>query len=166
MAKKNSVEIDFGSLEADLRKYANNVCRNAASEIADELTKEALSAMGAFYSDYTPKQYNRHYYNFMNRSFRRYYKNPHNRIYKGGVEYTPGAMDNIYRGYSPMEVYISVVEQGSHGPYGLTIVPPMKESPMEMVLNKRDEIEKNIQSYINRAKSKAQKEGYTTLEFR
>lgn len=164
MARKGNLATNWNTIEADLRKYANSVCRNAASEIADELTESALFAMGAFYSDYSPEKYSRHYYNFMNRSFRRYYSNPHNKIFRGGVEYTPSLMSSIYS--DPVEnVFIDVVGMGSHGPYDFTKVSPMNKSPMQMVVEDRDNIVKNIDLYISKAKDKAQKESYSVLTF-
>ncbi len=165
MAKKNSIEIDFGSLEADLRKYANNVCRNAASEIADELTKEARLGINQFYDDYSPIYYRRHFTNFFNNSFRRYYSNPHNTIFSGGVEYTPDAMNDIYQ-HPIEEVFYSVIEVGSHGPELYSIVPAMNPSPMQIVIEKRDSIVKNIQTYINRSKIKSHQAGYSILKFK
>lgn len=165
MANRSSTNANWDTIKADLRKYANSVCRNAASEIADELTEDALFAMGAFYSDYSPKKYSRHYYNFMNKSFRRYYSNPHNKIFRGGVEYTPNLMDSIYSNNPVEDVFVDVVGMGSHGPYGLSKVPLMDKSPMQMVIEDRDNIVKNINSYIDRAKVKAQKDNYSVLTF-
>lgn len=163
--KKGGSSMDFTGLEKDLRRYANNVCRYAASEIADEMTEKALLSIAAFYSDYSPSKYQRHYYNFMNNSFRRYYSNPHNKIYRGGIELTPDAMDAIYQ-HPIDEVYGSVIESGSHGPELYTTVPPMKKSPLQMMYEDRDEIEKNINTYINRAKLKAKNDSYSVLSFK
>jgi len=163
--KKNNLTLNLNSLKNDLRKYANQVCKYAASEIADELTEDTVFAIGAFYSHYTPEKYKRHYYNFMNKSYRRYYSNPHNKIYRGGVEFTPNLMDKLYRD-SIDEVFGSVIELGSHGPELYTNVQPMRRSPMQMVIEDRDNIEKNIDEYINRAKAKAKTGTYSVLSFK
>lgn len=171
MSSKIKIEFDLGTLKQDLKKYSDSICRNVASEIADELTEDTTFAIGAFYSDYSPDVYVRHYYNFMNKSYRRYYSNPHNKIFRGGVEFTPNQMDNIYQSKrygsntTIEEVFGSVIEAGSHGPELYTKVPPMKKSPMEMVINDRDNIIDKIDEYIDRAKVKARNEHYTVLSF-
>ena len=167
MAKRSSsINIDLGTLKEDIRKYANNVCRYAASEIADELTESAMLSIASFYTDYTPSSYTRHYYNFMDRSYKRYYSNPHNSIYRGGVEFTPGRMSEIYRQASAEEVFGSVMELGSHGPELYTKVPPMEKSPITLIREDRDNIVKHLDEYINRARAKAKKDSYTTLRFK
>ena len=148
-------KIDLSGFKGQLEKYCRNVCRITAGQIRDELTEEAMYSIAAFYSDYSPIKYKRHYYNFMDRSYKKYYSNAHNTIYRGGVEFTPDSMADIYtkypvHSYSPAEVFSSVVESGIHGPELLyrtdgsvvenVLAPLMDESPMEMVLKKKDEI--------------------------
>ena len=162
--KKGNIQIDLGNLSRDIQLYANSVCRNTASLIADELTEETKTAIVTFYNDYSPEYYKRNYWNFEKNSYRRYYSNPHNKIYKGGVELTPGLMKDIYQ-HPKDEVFGSVMEIGSHGPELYTSVSPMRPSPIEMVNLKRDEILQDINSYINKAKIHAKNETYSILMF-
>lgn len=161
---KTTVSIDVEALRRDIQRYANNVCRYAASEIADDLTEAAKLAIQAFYDDYTPVKYHRHFWNFRSNAYRRYYSNPHNRIYRGGVELTPSEMADIYqRKYSTEEVYGSVMEIGSHGPEMYTTVPPMSKSPIQLIIEKRDDMLKNIDLYVDKAKIKAKNDSYSIL---
>lgn len=157
---KSKTSVDLGALEQDLRKYANAVARNAASAVADELMTEADNVIQEFYADYTPQYYQRHFYNFENNSYLRYYSNPHNTIFRGGVELTPDALDNIYN-YPGSGVFASVYA-GYHGlPLGST--PVMFPSPMNRLYMKQEEIIKNIDQYIDAAKSMASRESYQIL---
>lgn len=166
MAKKR---IDLSDFKKRTEEYCRNVCRTVAGRIRDELTEETMYSIAAFYTDYSPSKYHRHYYNFMDKSYKKYYSNAHNNIYRGGVEFTPDAMDDIYtkypvHSYSPAEVFSSVVESGIHGPELLyksdgsvlknVLAPQMDESPMEMVMKKKDKILDNINEYIESARVK------------
>ena len=164
---KNNV--DVSSLVDYLEKYSKEVGRITAVDIRDELTETAFNAIVAFYESYTPRSYKRHYYNFLEKSFRKYYSNAHGTIFRGGVELTPQLMDNIYQssaGYSPAQVTEQVfdtVYAGFHGVASTQIYPGeaprfspavMRPSPMELILSKRDEIENNLDKYIQKAQSK------------
>ena len=175
MAKKNN--IDLSELENHIKKYTKDVMRVTAGKIRDDLTEEAFTSIVKFYTSYSPKYYHRHYYNFMENSFKKYYANPHSKIYYGGVELTPEAMDNIYQD-STEEVFESVYA-GFHGPasmigggyatnlgieprffhqssgkYTYNIPERMKPSPIESLYIKQNEIENNIQDYIDYAQSR------------
>ncbi len=163
MAKKVKVNID--DLENHVRKKGQEACRLVAGKIRDDLTLEAKNAISEFYNSYTPDYYKRHFYNFQEKSFKKYYANPHNKIYYGGVELTPNAMDDIYQD-SVEQVFQSVYE-GFHGPasmigtgYASIGETPIKfskvpermwPSPMELLYRKRDYIIDHIQDYIDYA---------------
>lgn len=162
--------VDISSLKDYLEKYTKEVGRIAAANIRDELTETAFNAIVQFYEDYSPKSYQRHYYNFLEKSFRKYYSNAHGNIFRGGVEFTPQLMDDIYqssKGYSSSQVTEQVfdtVYAGFHGVASTQIYPPgteprviphvMSPSPMELIMNKRDDIENNLDKYIQKAQSK------------
>ena len=162
--------VDISSLKDYLEKYTKEVSRITAGTIRDELTETAFYAIVQFYEDYSPKHYKRHYYNFLEKSFRKYYSNAHGNVYRGGVEFTPQLMDDIYqssKGYSSAEVTEQVfdtVYAGFHGVSSTQIYPQgfaprfiphvMSPSPMEIILDRRDEIVDNLQDYILKAQEK------------
>lgn len=150
-------------IKDDMEKYKNTLGRSLAGQFRDELTLAATNAMGAFYGDYSPKKYKRHYYNFMENSFRPYYSNPHNTIFRGGVELTPSAMDSIYD--EPVElVFNDVFELGYHGPQEFAPAQ-MSPSPLRIVLDKQEYIHKNPMKYIEKAKKVADGGSYKVLKF-
>lgn len=170
MAKSN-VSVDLSALENDLIKYFHKTLSHTAGIIADELTETAAFSIDAFYKDYSPRYYHRHYYNFENRSFRRYYSNPHGKNYSGGVEFTPDMMDDIYK--DPVGEVFDMVYAGFHGvssgyenPNTFTVTPVMKPSPMEIILRKRDEIVKDINKYVQKGQEAAAKEKYAVINVR
>lgn len=161
--------VDISNLKEYLEKYSKEIGRITAAGIRDELTETAFYAIVQFYEDYSPKSYQRHYYNFLEKSFRKYYSNAHGNIFRGGVEFTPQLMDDIYqssKSYTSAQVTEQVfdtVYAGFHGVASTQIyagdapryIPPvMKPSPMELVVTKRDEIEANLDKYIQKAQSK------------
>ncbi len=151
-------------LENEIMNYAKAVARKTAGMIRDELTEIAKDAIDAFYSDYDPKFYRRHFYNFKEKSFRKYYSNPHNKVYTGGVELTPNLLDEIYSDDAD-EVFDSVYA-GFHGPVGYSVNDikgqrhprRMYPSPMDLILDKREEIIDNIDKYVNKAQKLVSKE--------
>lgn len=162
--------VNASDLKEYLEKYSKEVGRITAASIRDELTETAFNAIVQFYEDYSPKSYQRHYYNFLEKSFRKYYSNAHGNIYRGGVEFTPQLMDDIYQssnGYSSTQVTEQVfdtVYAGFHGVASTQIYPQgyeprviphvMSPSPMEIIEKRRDEIVDNLQDYILKAQAK------------
>lgn len=152
-------QIDISSLSAYLEQYTKNILRITAASIRDELAETASSSLVAFYEHYTPRYYKRHYYNFLEYSYKKYYSNPHGTVYRGGIELTPDVMKNIYT--IDTEQVFDTVFAGFHGvasthmyPEGTAhqFVPPrMSPSPMEIILNKQKNIKNNIQQYILKA---------------
>lgn len=163
---KNKITID-NDLIKDLKTYSTAICVSLASQVRDEMYKEAQFAIDAFYNDYEPLYYKRHFYNFKKNSFKKYYKNPHNSIVRGGVELTPYEMDDLYR--LETEYVFSLVYVGYHGnaaifPHNVSNIPPiMSPSPLEMLLDKRDHIVGNIGNYKGQAIDKAGKKSYSTI---
>lgn len=153
MGKKS---VSWNDVEDEIRQYCKKVLSNVAGQIRDELTQEAQNAIEDFYNDYNPLYYHRHYWNFYNNSFKKYYSNAHGVIFRGGVELTPQNMSDIYK-EKPEWVFDSVYA-GFHGIAGMfvspktfTVTPRMNPSPMEMLLAKRDNIVKNIDTYVANA---------------
>lgn len=168
---KSKIQVDVSGLEKDLTKYFHKTLSHTTGLIADELTETAAYSIEAFYADYAPIHYRRHYFNFQNNSFRRYYSNPHNKNYAGGVELTPDMMRDIYQ--DPTEEVFDSVYAGFHGvssafvaPYTFTATPVMKPSPMGIILNKREEIVKNIDKYVKKGQDAASKEKYSVINAR
>lgn len=146
MRKKAKIQIN-NKLKGDLKEYTNQFIRGIVEEVKNELTETALNAITRFYTSWTPKYYNRHYFNFLQYSFKSYYKNPHNTIIRGGVELTPNRMRDIYED-STQEVF-DLVYHGFHGMAGITNpnVPKMDPSPLELIYLRRNNIVKNISMY-------------------
>ena len=172
-------------LKKDLIKYGNNIAKNMALTIANELTEEARLAIEDFYNGYTPQYYVRHY-NFRN-SFKRYYKN-HGDHFTVGVELTKSNIPNVYsdpvdevfmRVYHGFHGYASVFDNDIHNvidkntnlPTGVTVqhkgnIPPrMVPSPIERLLKKRKEIVSNIYTYQSNASQVAKNNNYSYLKF-
>lgn len=136
-------------LPKEIVEYAQKVCAKTASLIADEMSKTAKYAIDAFYNDYTPSYYKRHYYNFNKNSYKRFYQNRHGKKFVGGIELTPENMDDIYK-YPTEAVYHFVYDYGYHG-LPLNNTPVMSPTPMEILLDKKEEIVNNLDRYTNRA---------------
>lgn len=143
-------------LPISLKIYAQNVTAKAAQLIADDMRESARYAIDEFYNDYSPKYYHRHYFNFKENSYKRYYKNQHNKIFIGGIEFTPERMKDIYQ--DPTQEVFDTVYAGFHGvssmfisPNSFTVTPRMNPSPIQIIKKKRDNITHNIDKYINKA---------------
>lgn len=165
---KNKVNIN-NDLIQDLKTYATSVCTSLAGQVRDEMYKEAHFAIDEFYNDYEPIYYKRtkNHYNFKKNSFKKYYKNPHNSIIRGGLELTPYELDDLYR--ADKEYVFNLVYLGYHGnvnmfPHTIYNTPPVMEpSPLDILLDKRDFIVKNINDYKDNAINKAKKQKYSFL---
>ena len=164
--KHNKVELK-DELIKDLTKYAVTVAKSLATQVRDEMNETANQAIEDFYDDYTPLFYRRHRYNFMENSFVKYYKNPHNSIIRGGVELTPYNLDDIYR--ADTEYVFNLVYLGYHGnvnmlPRRVSNVPHiMSPNPLDILLDKRDYLVKNIKNYKSAALEQANNNSYSTL---
>ena len=145
MAKQKIPEIQK-LLTDELKEFRSAWLKEAAVIARDELVETAKSAVLAFYHDYTPSTYQRHYYNFLTNSFKPLYKNNHGVSYSGGIYITLEDLAQIYRGDAEM-----IGEQfyaGEHGHFETLNTemptPIMTPSPMEIILNKRKEIESDF----------------------
>lgn len=169
--KKNKVHI-MPELKIDLKNYSVEISKALAKEVRQEMLESAKEAITLFYLDYTPLSYRRHYYNFMEKSFRGYYKNPHNQIIRGGIELTPYLMDDIYgkkKSHDVTDVVFDLVYSGFHGNmtatgYGQEI-PPMKPNPIDIIYKKRRYIVENIRSLKKKVDLKPSEGSYKTLRF-
>ena len=171
MKRKNKVHIT-ADLKTDLNKFSVEVSKALAKQVRYEMLETAQDAIVRFYADYTPVRYKRHYYNFLENSFRGYYKNPHNQIIRGGIELNPEFMDNIYdkkRTSESTEIVFNLVYAGYHGDITATghgyEIPPMNPSPLDIINTKHRYIIENIKKYQNGAFLKASGESYKTLRF-
>lgn len=126
----------------DLENFRKVWVGEAAKIARDELTETAKEAIRAFYRDYTPSDYQRHYYNFLTNSFKPLYKNNHRVTYSGGIWITLDELDQIYRGDATMigeQVYAG--EHGHWETLGTDMpTPVMSPSPMEIIMNKYNEM--------------------------
>lgn len=170
MKRKNKVHIS-ANLKTDLDKFSVEVSKELAKLVRQEMLETAQDAITKFYMDYDPVRYKRHYYNFMENSFRGYYKNPHNQIIRGGIELTPYLLDDIYgkRNHDVTNVVFNLVYSGFHGNISATgygqDIPRMSPNPMEIIQKKRKYIVENINLYKNNVFLKASGESYKTLRF-
>lgn len=147
------VDINKDGLKKSMEKAFGRVFAKAAGMIRDELTMEAKKAIEAFYNDYSPMYYSRHY-NFYG-SYAKYYSNSHGNIFKGGVRLLPSAIPNDYGKYVTGAEVFDLVYSGFHGPpIGHNIgTPRMSPTPNEIILRKQEEIIANIGKYIGGAAS-------------
>ena len=146
MRKRAKININ-NNFKKELQKYSNSFIKGIAQKVKEELIQTAFNAIVRFYTSWSPKYYERHYYNFMDYSFKGYYKNPHNMIVRGGVELTPYRMRDIYE--DPTQEVFDLVYQGFHGMAGITNpnIPRMNPSPIQLLYLRRDNIVKNISIY-------------------
>lgn len=165
MAKKQLVD-DF---VRDIKQYASNIAKFTATAIRDDLYKTAYDAIVTFYDDYQPKSYNRHYYNFLNKSFKKYYHNNHDTKYSGGIILSAEWMDDIYRASERSdlgtEFVFDLVYEGYHGwDTGWTVPSEpvtngfgerMQPSPLDLIEKRYNYISRHINKYINNAEAKA-----------
>lgn len=172
MGKKTKVTISKDLIK-DLKKYSEKFCVGMATQVRDDLTEQTVFAIGKFYMDYKPKYYKRHYYNFMDNSYKKYYSNPHGHIIRGGVELSYMFMDDIYQ--DDTEEVFDFVYHGFHGVASAfdkqnnpiagkrTIPSVMKPSPLDIIYNRRKYIISNINEFTNKAYEKAKSYNYDTL---
>lgn len=149
--------IDLSGVEEALLNVLRQRAQKAASKIADELTKEAALAIEDFYGSYSPAMYKRQ--GGLKGTYKRYYRNPHGKIYHGGVELMPGtgSYSSFISGESVGSDFVSAlaVFNGMHGniealPFKVKTVPPrMTPSPYEKINTKKDIILMNIYDYLN-----------------
>lgn len=139
---------DIDRLKKKVEKYVDRVGTTAASVIARDLDKEAEVAIRRFYSHYSPRVYERHYYNFMTQSHYEYFAKS-KKTYEGGVVLDPTTLDDLYE--DPPTIVFENVFAGYHGTkevdekYGIPIMP---KSPMEIIFERRDILSHKYMKYI------------------
>lgn len=158
------------TLTNDLRMFRSTWVKEAAIIARDELVETAKGAILDFYKDYTPTAYQRHYYNFLTKSFRPLYKNNHGVSYSGGIYITLEDLSQIYE--ADAMVVGEQVYAGEHGHWETLNTdlptPVMTPSPMEIILNKQREIEQDFSTGGSRwwrAYSAAISMPYTMISF-
>lgn len=152
MSKTN---IGLIELSQELERYSKEIAKQLAIETREKLFKEADNAISDFYSHYDPLYYKRHQpigYN-IRKSFRKYYHAPHGNIYSGGIEMSSDWMDDVYR--YDKDYIATLIYSGFHGnvlmfPFTVSNVPPiMSPSPIERILEVRNDIVKNINKIVS-----------------
>ena len=167
MAKKNIILTD---LAKEIEQFSRDVARELAIDTREQLVKEASLAINKFYSHYTPEHYHRHLPIGKNikKSFRKYYANAHNYVYSGGIEISSDWMNDIYR--ADKDYVFNLIYAGYHGnvamfPFQVNLVPPiMSPSPLDIILDKRDELIKGVQNNANKIASQINKSGYKFIK--
>ena len=164
MAKKNT---QLEAIAREIEQYSRDIAKNLATKTRDMLYEEANKAMKMFYGHYDPDVYKRHLPIGSNikRSYRKYYANPHGNIISGGIEISSEWMNDIYR-IRPDYIF-NLIYLGYHGNvamfpdhYNIQRIPPiMSPNPLEIILDKKDYIQKNITRYANSAANKVKKTG-------
>ena len=170
-AKIKNLEQFIEDIQADAHKYATNIAKYMAQDIADEMRDVARSAINTFYNQYDPEDPSKHngqiyYYRHWNfeKSFRRYYRN-RDPYFIGGVVLLRNELPNVYTGRksSPHNVFDRVYA-GYHGIASFQDcnppVPIMRPSPHKIITDKFKEIQKNLKDYENKAAKKAQGDSY------
>lgn len=118
-------EVKKSELHSDLKKYTMAFAKEYVRIGADELTKQAQTAMNIFYSDYTPQYYDRTYDLYSN-SYSRYIHN-NGSIYYGGVKISANGMSPYYHGNGEPVSASMIADMGWHGFHGPDIetAPPL-----------------------------------------
>lgn len=160
--KKSKVEVT-PDLINDLKTVLTSTCVGFATAARDDFNKAAQEAIEAFYDDYSPIKYRRHYYNFRENSFEKYYKNPHGQIVRGGIQFTPDSLDDIYKLDSTL-VFSLVIEEGAHGGIAPKFPPPLTPTPLEMVEQYRDEwVANGWKQHAKQVKQRISNNSYKTI---
>ena len=158
-------------IERDAKKYATNIAKYMAQEIADDMTEVAKSAIEDFYAQYDPEDASLHngkvyyyrHWNFKN-SYKRYYKN-RRPVFVGGIELLRSELPNVYEGKNsdPQSVFDRVY-LGYHGIASFQNcnppVPILTPSPWRRIQDKFKEIQSQLPNYEKRASKKARKDSY------
>lgn len=162
MIKKNKVVVT-SDLIYDLRKYAENFCVGMATQVRDDLYMQTTFAIGTFYMNYKPNYYKRHYYNFMDKSYKKYYSNPHNHLIRGGVELSYEYMDDIYQ--DDVKEVFDFVYHGFHGVSSVIHKTPtvMKPSPLDIIYKRRTYILNHLDRFYNKSYDRANSYVYKTI---
>lgn len=151
-------------LISDLKKFGNNVAKNSANAVMYDLDKIAQSAINEFYSQITPRKYERTegvMYGFYKPAARNY-----GNIYRGGIRFTPNDVGEHYKWNSseidsPQEVFDRTVIGGYHGPTH----PLLKPSPYEKIMHAYDYMISDVENYVSLGVVAAMAESYEYIKF-
>ena len=175
MAQRNKLLEDIAR---ELEQFSKDVAKEMAINTRDELYKEADNAINTFYSHYpSPLYYQRHTnpyvgYN-IKKSIKKLYHSPHGTSFNGGIELSSEWMDDIYntnrkKNYIHTDYIFNLIYAGYHGNVNMLpnydgFVPPvMSPSPLELILNKRDELVEKAQINANKTALKLKKKNKYT----
>ena len=163
MAKiKNQAILD---LAAEIEDFSRSIAKEMAIQSREDLYNAARNAISAFYDHYTPRYYERHsipYYGHnINKSIKKYYHAPHGNIYSGGIELSPESMEDLYK--VRKDYVFNLIMAGFHGNIGMlppytkdgqtwsySIPPVMDPSPLDLILDKRDQLIKDASANANK----------------
>ena len=116
------VRIDFVA-KKQLRKflvdYGNNLAKKIATEVRDNLAEEYHESVALFYSQYTPKVYDRQYRLYD--GFRKFYHNQHGNVFTGGIIFTDEKLGSDYS--LPTDVVYDMAIHGFHGNLSIWTAP-------------------------------------------
>lgn len=155
--KVKAEEVKKDDLRKDLKKYTMAYAKEYVRVGADELTKQAQTAMSMFYSDYDPMYYDRTYDLFSN-SYSRYIHNNGN-IYYGGVRISSDGMSPYHHGNGESVSASMIADMGWHGFHG----PDIKtSSPLDYLSQILSSIESEAEA---RAEKVAESLSYSVIQF-
>lgn len=170
----NNLEQFRKDIESDAQKYAINIAKYMAQNIADEMTEVAHNAIEDFYNKYDPEDPSKHngyiyYYRHWNfkKSYKRYYKN-RNPYFSGGIQLLHNDLPNVYTGTnSSPEAVFDRVYLGYHGIASLQNctppVPILKPSPIKRINEKFRYIQQHLKEYEDKAAEQARKDTYNYI---
>ena len=157
---KNDFKIEIPTeLKTDIQNFGNNIAKNIAIEVREQLTSEYRYSVEQFYNSYTPIDYERTWQ--LRKSYRPYYKNPHGTRYHGGVEICTDKMKDTHSDSN--ETVLGFALSGWHGnPNRGIYTPPYIYEHVEQY---RDILFGYIDIIAKNAIEKSKKEKYKILNF-
>lgn len=132
----------IGDLEQDVTAFENMILLNCARFTSELFEKEFMSIMDKFYSDYTPKFYDRTF-GVKNDSYKRYYKK-HTKSYRGGLTLSGEYLNPENYRINDMDQLLDItVFRGWHGSKSVYVTTP---SPWVSLINFRDKVVNDLNS--------------------
>ena len=172
MAKKiNNLE----DIAKEIEQYSRDIAQQMARNTRDKLAKTAEIAIKKFYDHYDPIVYDRHtpLMGNIRKSFRKFYANPHNTVFRGGIELSPEWMDDLYstpKHPVDKDMIFNLIYAGYHGNVGMfpvpveTVPPIMDPSPLDILLNTRDNLMKKAVKDANKVARALDKSKYKYIK--
>lgn len=116
----------------DIQTKVQHAAKDLAIEAREKMTKEYVSILQQFYTEYEPEYYYRHKIDYsdsgimdtgLGRTFEKYYKNSHDKIFSGGIwidtHRHDGSGRDMYDDYrGTQEQVLNSFMLGYHGPVG------------------------------------------------